>query len=126
VPLLNFYPDDDSLVPPFEASMMARYERGATLKRTLLVKRGEHAYFFDRWWQQKAILDYFRAMLPGAAGNRHISAKATVNETPGGSSFGSQLVTLGHPTRKSADKELAPYVCNTKRGSPGASSASSG
>jgi len=55
VPLLNVYAADDSLVPAFEAQMMAGYEVGNPLQRTLEVARGEHAYFFDRWWQQRAI-----------------------------------------------------------------------
>jgi len=118
-PLLNFYSDDDSLVPPFEATMMAGYETGAPLERTVLVQRGEHAYFFDRWWQQKAILDYFAAMLPGASHAAGISARPTVNQTPGGAPLSSQLVSLGHPTRAAADKLLAPYVCNTAAGKPG-------
>ncbi len=36
VPLLNLYAADDSLVPPFEASMMAAYEAGNPLQRTLV------------------------------------------------------------------------------------------
>jgi hypothetical protein len=52
VPLLNFYSGDDSLVPAFEAKMMAAYEAG-TLQRTIELQRGEHAYFFDRWWQRR-------------------------------------------------------------------------
>ena len=61
VPLLNVYSADDSLVPAFEAQMMAGYEVGNPLQRTLEVTRGEHAYFFDRWWQQRAILLYFKS-----------------------------------------------------------------
>jgi hypothetical protein len=59
VPLLNVYSADDSLVPAFEAEMMAD-EVGNALQRTLEVTSGEHAYFFDRWWQQRAILLYFK------------------------------------------------------------------
>ena len=43
VPLLNVYSADDSLVPAFEAQMMAGYEVGNPLQRTLEVTRGEHA-----------------------------------------------------------------------------------
>jgi alpha-beta hydrolase superfamily lysophospholipase len=100
VPLLNFYSDDDSLVAPFEATMMAGYERGAALQRTILVKHGEHAYFFDRWWQQKAILDYFKALLPGAGTERAVTTRATVNRTSGGTPMSTQLVSLGSPDRK--------------------------
>ena len=27
------------------------------------MQQGEHAYFYDRWWQQRAILLYFKALL---------------------------------------------------------------
>jgi hypothetical protein len=60
----NFYSADDSLVSPIDAALMAAVERGNPLQRTIEVQRGEHAYFFDRWWQQKAILDYFHAPCP--------------------------------------------------------------
>jgi dienelactone hydrolase len=119
VPLLNFYSADDSLVPPFEASMMAGYEAGAALQRTIEIQHGEHAYFFDRWWQQSAILDYFKALLPGAVRNAAVTTSATVNQTPGGSPLADQLVTLGHPTKASADAQTAPYICTTAQGHPG-------
>ena len=120
VPLLNVYSADDSLVPAFEAEMMAGYGAGNTLQRTLEVTRGEHAYFFDRWWQQRAILLYFKALLPSAAGNSSITATPTVNQTAGGPPFGMQLVPLS-ATKASADAMLAPYVCDTSRGKPGSS-----
>ena len=78
VPLLSFYSADDSLVPAFEAQMMAGYEVGNSLQRTLEVTRGEHAYFFDRWWQQRAILLYFKTML---SNDSNVSTTATVNQT---------------------------------------------
>jgi pimeloyl-ACP methyl ester carboxylesterase len=118
-PLLNFYSDDDSLVPPFEATMMAGYEQGAGLQETVLIQHGEHAYFFDRWWQQMAILGYFKALLPGAADNRAVTAAATVNQTPGGLPLADQLVSLGQTSRAEADSYLAPYVCDLSAGSPG-------
>lgn len=120
VPLLNFYSADDSLVPSFEAGMMAGYEVGRPKQRTLLVSHGEHAYFFDRWWQQRAILAYFKRLLPGAGGNPAVLTAPTVNATPGGAPLSTQLVSLGHPTRASADSQLAPYICNTAAGKPGA------
>ena len=120
VPLLNVYSADDSLVPAFEAQMMAGYEVGNPLQRTLEVTRGEHAYFFDRWWQQRAILLYFKTLLPSAAGNSAVTTSATVNQTSGGLAFGEQLVQLS-ATKASADARLAPYVCDTSRGKPGAS-----
>jgi dienelactone hydrolase len=119
VPLLNIYSADDSLVPAFQAQMMAGYEDGNALQRTLEVTRGEHAYFFDRWWQQRAILLYFKNTLPSAAGSAKIATTPTVNQTAGGPAFGMQLVPIA-ATKASADAMLAPYVCDTTRGKPGA------
>jgi dienelactone hydrolase len=120
VPLLSFYSADDSLVPAFEARMMAAYESGNSLQRTVELQRGEHAYFFDRWWQQRAILLYFKAMLPNAAKNGAVTTTPTVNQTPGGPAAGMQTADLGSPIRAWADAQLAPYVCDTTRGAPGA------
>jgi len=118
VPLLNVYSADDSLVPAFEAQMMAGYEVGNPLQRTLEVTRGEHAYFYDRWWQQRAILLYFKTLLPSAAGSAKVTSTPTVNQTAGGLMFGEQLVPIV-ATKASADVQLAPYVCDTSRGKPG-------
>jgi len=116
VPLLNFYAADDPLVHPFQATMMAGYERGAPLQRTIEIQRGAHAYYYDRWWQQKAILTYFHALLPSAGPT---STAATVNRTPGGTPISSQTVSLDGATRASANAQLAPYICDTSRRSPG-------
>jgi dienelactone hydrolase len=118
VPLLNFYSADDSLVPAFEAKMMAAYESGN--QQTLELKRGEHAYFFDRWWQQRAILLYFKSLLPFAASDPTISTDASVNQTPLGTPASTQTVDLGAPSRSWADAQLAPYVCDPSQGIPGA------
>ena len=118
VPLLNVYSADDSLVPAFEAQMMAGYEAGNPLQQTLEVTRGEHAYFYDRWWQQRALLLYFKTLLASAAGSAKVTATPTVNQTAGGLVFGEQLVPLA-ATKASADAQLAPYVCDSSRGKPG-------
>jgi hypothetical protein len=117
VPLLNFYSADDSLVPAFEAKMMAAYESGNSLQRTIELQRGEHAYFFDRWWQQRSILLYFKALI----GSRDltIGTDPTVNQTPGGTPASSQTVDIGAPTRAWADSQLAPDVCDPSQGVPG-------
>lgn len=120
VPLLSFYSADDSLVAPFQARMMAAYESGNPLQRTIELTRGEHAYFYDRWWQQRAILLYLKAMLPSAGQNKNVMTSATVSQTPGGLAAGAQTVDLDSPTRAWADSQLAPYVCDTTEGSPGA------
>lgn len=119
VPLLSFYSADDSLVPAFEAQMMAGYEAGNRLQATYEVSRGEHAYFYDRWWQQRAILLYFKNVLPSAANDSSVTTDPTVNETAGGVQFGDQLVSLAGASRAATDARMAPYVCDTSRGSPG-------
>lgn len=118
VPLLNFYAQDDSLVPAFEAQMMAAYSAGNPLERTVELTRGEHAYFFDRWWQQQAVLLYFKAMLPA---DPTTGTAPTVNQTPGGAPASAQTVPLGPTSTAWADAQLAPYVCDPSQGVPGAS-----
>jgi len=113
VPFLNFYAADDSLVPAVEAQMMEAYAPGHTYE----LQRGEHAYFFDRWWQQRAILLWFKSML--APNDARIGLDATVNQTPLGAPASAQLVDLGAPTRGWADAQLAPYVCDPSEGVPG-------
>jgi dienelactone hydrolase len=120
VPLLNFYAQDDSLVPAFEAQMMAAYSAGNPLERTVELTRGEHAYFFDRWWQQRAALLYFRALLPGASTDLTIGTGPTVNQTPGGAPASAQTVPLGPASTAWADAQLTPYVCDPSQGVPGA------
>jgi hypothetical protein len=111
VPLLGFYAADDELVPSWEASMMAAYEAGNATQRTYVVQKGNHAYFYDRWWQQRALLLYFKALLPGAAKDATVTTAATVDQTAGGAAFGSQLVDLGSPTRADADALATTYAC---------------
>jgi dienelactone hydrolase len=120
VPLLNVYAADDELVQPFHATLMAGYEAGNPLQRTLEVQNGNHAYFYDRWWQQRAALDYFKETLPDAASSAAVGVEPTVNRTPGGARFGNQLVPLGAPSRSDADAIAfaSPYVCDTTRPSP--------
>ena len=119
VPLLNFYAQDDSLVPAFEAQMMAAYSAGNPLERTVELTRGEHAYFFDRWWQQRAALLYFKAML--ASTELTIGTTPTVNQTPGGMPASSQTVPLGPTSTAWADAQLQPYVCDPAQGVAGSS-----
>ncbi len=111
VPLLNVYAQDDPLVQDFQARMMAGYEQGHRYQRTIELARGAHAYFYDRWWQQRAILLYLKALVPGAKDDRTIGAAPTVNQTPGGIPASAQLVDLGSPTRADADALAAAPVC---------------
>jgi hypothetical protein len=95
---------------------MAAYEQGNPLQRTILVASGEHAYFFDRWWQQAAILTYFHTLVPGASS---APATPTVNQTPLGLPLSSQIVPIPTPLRAAADAALAPFVCDTSKPPPG-------
>ena len=119
VPLLTVYAADDTLVQPFHASMMAGYQTGNPLQLTLAVEAGNHAYFYDRWWQQRAMLLYFKETLPDAA-SPAIGTDTTVNRTFGGAPFGDQLVGLGTPTRADADAIAfaSPFSCDTTRPAP--------
>jgi dienelactone hydrolase len=120
VPLLKVYAADDELVQPFHATMMAGYDAGNPLQRTLEVRNGNHAYFYDRWWQQRAVLLYFKETLPDASASPAVGVAASVDQTPGGPPFGDQLVPLGSPDRADADAIAfaAPYVCDTTRPAP--------
>jgi predicted alpha/beta-fold hydrolase len=120
VPLLTVYAADDPLVQSFHATMMAGYGAGNPLQRTLEVESGNHAYFYDRWWQQRAALLYFKETLPDASANAAVGVAATVNRTLGGRPFGEQLVPLGSPGRADADAIAfaAPYICDTTRPAP--------
>jgi alpha-beta hydrolase superfamily lysophospholipase len=111
VPLLNVYAQDDSLVAASQARMMAAYDAGHRNQRTIELTRGEHAYYFDRWWQQRSILLYFKALLPKAAKDRSVGASPTVNQTAGGTPAFTQLVDLGSPTRAEADALAHPPIC---------------
>jgi dienelactone hydrolase len=119
VPLLTVYAADDTLVQPFHATLMAGYQAGNPLQLTLEVESGNHAYFYDRWWQQRAALLYFKETVPDAWPTA-IGVEPTVNRTPGGAPFGDQLVPLGAPTRAEADGIAfsSPYICDTTRPAP--------
>jgi predicted alpha/beta-fold hydrolase len=118
VPLLNYYAADDPLVAPAQATMMAGYEQGNSLQRTIELQHGLHAYYFDRWWQQQAILRYFKAMLAGASTDATLTVAATVNQTPGGTAASEQVVDIGNPTTAIADAQVAPYICDTSQPPP--------
>ena len=111
VPLLGFYAADDPLVPSWEATMMAAYGAGNPTQRTFVVEKGNHAYFYDRWWQQRAMLLYFKALLPGADKDATVTTAPTVNRTDGGAPLSSQLVDLGSPSRADADALATTYAC---------------
>jgi pimeloyl-ACP methyl ester carboxylesterase len=110
VPLVNFYAQDDPLVAAFQARMMAGYTTGK-VQRTLEIVQGAHAYYYDRWWQQRAILLYFKALLPNASGDPTIRTAPTVNQSSGGTPAASQLVDLGSPTKADADALAHAPIC---------------
>jgi dienelactone hydrolase len=118
VPLLDFYTADDSLVPAVTAKLMAAYASGN--RQTIELSRGEHAYFFDRWWQQRAVLLYFKSLLPFASSDPTLGTDASVNQTPLGAPASTQTVDLGAPSHAWADAQLAPYLCDPSQGVPGA------
>jgi predicted alpha/beta-fold hydrolase len=111
VPLLNLYAQDDPLVQDFQARMMAAYNAGHGQQRTIELKQGAHAYYYDRWWQQRTILLYFKGLLRSAQADATIGTEPTVDQTPGGTPAGSQLVPLGSPTRAEADALAAAPIC---------------
>jgi hypothetical protein len=89
-----------------------------SLQRTLEIARGNHAYVYDRRWQQRAVLLYFKTVLPGASGDTRIGTMPTVNRTPGGAAR-SQLIDLGAPTpARHADAQAAPFACDTAEPPP--------
>jgi len=122
VPLLGVYAADDPLVQPFHVTMMAGYQAGNPLQRTVELSRGNHAYFYDRWWQQRAALLYFKGLLPGAAGDAWLGTEPTVNRFPGGAPAREQLVGFGSPTPPLADAQAAPFACDTSQPPPAYSS----
>jgi dienelactone hydrolase len=111
VPLLNFYAGDDPLVAPFQARMMAAYEQGQSLQKTIELAQGAHAYFYDRWWQQRAILLYFKGLLPYAKDDKTVGTTPTVDQTAGGTPASTQTVALGSPTRAEADALAVAPIC---------------
>ena len=117
-PLLGFYSADDPIVLPFHSTMMAGYQAGRPLQRTIQLTSGDHAYFYDRWWQQRAILLYFKGMLPCTQGDPTIGTTPTVNQTEGGAPAREQLVDLGASTRALADAQAAPFVCDPRQPPP--------
>ena len=56
----------------------------------------------------------------GLPSGAFLTTLPTVNQTPGGTPFGAQLVDLGAPTRADADATAfaSPFVCDTTRPAP--------
>ncbi len=103
-PALHLYTNDDTLVPPWNATALASRTNAMAEQHTVLLAAGNHAYFTDRWWTQQAALTWFGAWLdPDAA---HTSAVPTVTQTPGGLPAADQQLDLAGVTRADGDAEL--------------------
>lgn len=103
-PAAHFLAEDDELVPSWNAIALASRTLSMPSQRTLLIEQGNHAYFYDRWWTQKATLAWFHYWLD--EDGAHTSADTTVAQTPGGTPLADQTVDLTGTTREEGDAEL--------------------
>ncbi len=103
-PALHLYTNDDTLVPPWNATALASRTNAMAEQHTVLLASGNHAYFADRWWTQMAALTWFGAWLDPAGA--HTTATATVTQTPGGPPAADQQLDLSAVTRADGDAEL--------------------
>ncbi len=103
-PALHLYTNDDTLVPPWNATALASRTNAMPEQHTVLLASGNHAYFADRWWTQMAALTWFGEWLdPDGV---RTTRDATVTRTPGGPPAGDQQLDLGGVTRGDGDAEL--------------------
>jgi predicted esterase len=104
VPAIHFFAVDDELVPDWNATVLASRTLEMTDQETVLVQAGNHAYFYDRWWTQAAMLEWFRFWL----GEDGTTAEPTVAQPPLGRPLAEQIVDLSGTTREDGDAELRP------------------
>ncbi|MGB5738897.1 MAG: PKD domain-containing protein, partial [Woeseia sp.] len=102
-PALHFYANDDELVPPWNATMLASRTNTMPNQHTALLLSGNHAYFTDRYWTQLAALTWFGAWLD--PDGSHTTAVPSVTQTPGGIPAGEQQIDLSGVTRAQGDAE---------------------
>ena len=102
-PALHFYANDDTLVPPWNATLLASRTNTMPNQHTVLLPFGNHAYFTDRYWTQQAALTWFGTWLD--PDGSHTTAVPTVTQTPGGMPAGDQQLDLGTVTRSQGDAE---------------------
>lgn len=102
-PALHFYTQDDTLVPPWNATLLASRTNTMDEQHTVLLPSGNHAYFTDRYWTQLAALTWFGAWLD--ADGSHTTSVPSVTQTPGGSPAGDQQLDLSGVTRAQGDAE---------------------
>ena len=105
VPAVHFYAQDDTLVLPYHATLLASRTNAMDTHRTVLIPSGNHAYFTDRWWTQAAVLEWFGTWLDpdGLTG-----AVPTVAQTPGGVPLAQQVIDTSEVTRAEGDAERSP------------------
>ena len=103
VPALHFYAQDDTLVPPYHATILASRTLQMPTQRTVLVEAGNHAYFYDRWWTQAAALEWFRTWLDPDGDDT--TAEPTVAQPATGTPLHEQTVDLSGTTREQGDAE---------------------
>ena len=106
VPAVHLYAQDDTLVLPYHATLLASRTNAMATHRTLLVPSGNHAYFTDRWWTQAAALEWFRTWLDPEG--VHTTAEPTVAQTPGGIPLGDQVIDTTDVSREEGDAERSP------------------
>lgn len=102
-PALHFYAQDDTLVPAWNATMLASRTNPMANQHTVLLPSGNHAYFTDRHWTQQAALAWFGAWLD--PDGSHTTAVPTVAQTPGGLPARDQQLDLSGVTRARGDAE---------------------
>ncbi|MDX1621844.1 MAG: hypothetical protein R3320_12680, partial [Nitriliruptorales bacterium] len=103
VPGLHFYAQDDTLVPPYHATILASRTLQMPSQQTVLVQAGNHAYFYDRWWTQAAALEWFRTWLDPDGDDT--TAQPTVAKPATGTPLRGQTLDLSGTTREQGDAE---------------------
>jgi len=101
VPVLAVFANDDALVAPDQARLLASRTNWMKNAQTWLLTTGNHAYYYDRWFQDMVALTYFRYWLGDARGS--VTAEPTVMRTPGGAPAGEQTIDLSDVTPADGD-----------------------
>lgn len=113
IPTLAIHAGNDPLVPALEARIMAsRTKLDLILKASWLLSVGDHAYFPDRWWQEKIPARYMKYWL--APNDPRVNSIPNVVQEPGvpGSPFS---IDLSHVSPQDGHELLAStYACNVK------------
>ncbi|WP_157965672.1 cell wall-binding repeat-containing protein [Euzebya rosea] len=105
VPGVHFYAADDTLVQDYHATLLASRTNELQHHRTVLVRAGNHAYFYDRWWTQAAALEWFGTWLDP---DGMTTAQPTVAQSAGGAPMADQVTDLSTVSRADGDAERSP------------------